>query len=180
MHATLVTHANGVWAFRWNPPPGVGAITVPGNSSPLPAWTAVGAAGRAVMTGPVIGWHTTSTGASGYVADGLAWSEPPGRYDAQVTLSATGPVNVEVWNDTGNTLLARQTTPATTGIQTVTLGVDAAASRASTYSGWGLFRDLFVPPSGQRLEVRVWSPGGELVNVYSAELTSAATGPAQP
>jgi hypothetical protein len=182
MHATLVTDANGVWAFRWNPPAGVDTMTVPGNSSPLPAWTAAGAAGRAVMTGPVIGWHTTSTGARGYVADGLAWPEPLGRYDAQVTLSATAPVNVEVWNDTSNTLLARQIIMATTGIQTVTLPMDAAAaSRASTHSGWGPFRGLFAPPpSGQRLEVRVWSAGGEVVNVYSAELTSAATGPAQP
>jgi predicted membrane protein DUF2079 len=182
MHATLVTQANGVWAFRWNPPAGVDTITVPGNSSPLPAWTAAGAAGRAVMTGPVIGWHSTSTGASGYVTDGLAWQEPAGRYDAQVTLSATGPVNVEVWNDTSNMLLARQTVTATTGIQTLTLPVDAAtASRASTNSGWGPFSGLFLPPPpGQRLEVRVWSAGGAVVNVYSAELTGAATGPAQP
>jgi Predicted membrane protein (DUF2079) len=182
IHATLVTHANDVWAFRWNPPPGVDTITVPGNSSPLPAWAAAGVAGRAVMIGPTIGWHVTSTGASGYITDGLAWSEPPGRYDAQVTLSATEPVNVEVWNDTSNTLLARQTITATTGIQTVTLPVDAAADAGvSTTSGWGPFRDLFVPPpSGQRLEVRVWSAGGDLVNVYSAELTSATTDPAQP
>ncbi len=27
LHATLVTHANGVWAFRWRPPPGVNSIT---------------------------------------------------------------------------------------------------------------------------------------------------------
>ena len=182
LHATLVTHANGVWAFRWNPPRGVDTFTIPGNSSPLPAWAAAGAAGRAIMTGPVIGWHTASTGARGYVTDGLAWSEPPGRYDAQVTLSATRPVNVEVWNDTSNTLLARQIIMATTGIQTVTLPVDAAAAaRTSTHSGWGPFRGLFVPPpSGQRLEVRVWSAGGDVVNVYSAELTSATAGPAQP
>ena len=72
IHATLVTHANDVWAFRWNPPPGVDTITVPGNSSPLPAWAAAGVAGRAVMIGPTIGWHVTSTGASGYITDGLA------------------------------------------------------------------------------------------------------------
>ena len=57
----------------------------------------------------------------------------------------------------------------------------AAAARTSTHSGWGPFRGLFVPPpSGQRLEVRVWSAGGDVVNVYSAELTSATAGPAQP
>ena len=47
---------------------------------------------------------------------------------------------------------------------------------ASPYSGWGPFRAKFVPPpSGQRLEVRVWSPGGGTVNVYRAELTRART-----
>ncbi len=29
LHAVLVAHAHGVWAFRWRPPPGTHAITVP-------------------------------------------------------------------------------------------------------------------------------------------------------
>ena len=29
LHAVLVAHANGVWAFRWRPPPGTYTITVP-------------------------------------------------------------------------------------------------------------------------------------------------------
>ena len=29
LHATLVAHANGVWAFRWRPPPGVHSVVVP-------------------------------------------------------------------------------------------------------------------------------------------------------
>ena len=174
MHATLVTHANGVWAFRWRPPPGLRTITVPGESTPLAAWAAVGAAGRAVMAGRVAAWHVTSAGGHGYVADGLAWQEPPGLYNAFVTLSATAPVNVEIWNDTGGTLLARRSIPATAGVQTVAVPVDAATSYdAGAYSGWGPFRGDFLPPlSGNRLEVRVWSPGGGAVNVYSAELVS--------
>lgn len=172
LHATLVTHAHGVWAFRWRPPPWAHAIIVPAGSAPLPAWAAPGAAGRDVMSGPVIDWHVTSTGGRGYVADGLAWLRPPGRYRAFVTLSAAGPVNVEVWDDTGGRLLARRSIPATAGVESVALPVDAATSyRASAYSGWGPFRAEFVqPPPGQRLEVRVWSPGGGRVNVYSAEL----------
>jgi hypothetical protein len=172
LHATLVTHANGVWAFRWRPPTGVHTMTVPDGSNPIPAGAASGAAGRDVMAGPVAGWHATSTGGEGYVADGIAWQQPPGRYTALVTLSATGPVNVEVWNDTGDTLLARRSLPGTTGIESVVLPVDAtAAYRASVYSGWGPFRADFVPPpAGERLEVRVWSPGSEAVNVYSARL----------
>jgi hypothetical protein len=56
------------------------------------------------------------------------------------------------------------------------LSVDATtAYQARVYSGWGPFRADFVPPPrGERLEVRVWSPGGEMVNVYSAELVNAS------
>ena len=89
-----------------------------------------------------------------------------------MTLSATGPVNVEVWDDNGDVLLARRSIPATAGVKSITLPVNATTGYpASVYSGWGPFRATFVPPpSGQRLEVRVWSPGGESVNVYRAEL----------
>jgi hypothetical protein len=178
LHATLVTHANGVWAFRWTPPPGVSEITVPGNSSPLPAWAAEGttpAAGQAVMTGSVTDWHMAVTGARGYVADGLEWLESPGRYSAAVTLSSSIPVNVEAWDDTNNTLLARRTITPTDGIEQVVLPVDVPnAPDANVYSGWGPFRATFRPtPQGQRLEVRVWSPGGGAVNVYSADLSPA-------
>jgi hypothetical protein len=163
-----------VWAFRWGPSPGVHSITVPGDSVPLAAWTTPGAAGRAVMAGPIADWHVRSTGGPGYVADGLAWQEWPGRYQAFVTLSATGPVNVEVWNDTGDTLLARRSLPATTGVETIALPVAATtAYDAGAYSGWGPFRGEFLPPLwGNRLEIRVWSPGTGTVNVYRAELVS--------
>jgi hypothetical protein len=177
-HATLVTHANGVWAFRWRPPPWVHSITTPNEMTPQPAWAAPlarGTAGRDVFTGPMDTWRVTSAGGRGYVADGIAWQKPPGRYRALVSLSTTGPVNVEVWNDTGNVLLARKSVPATAGTESVTVPVDATtAYPAVAYSGWGPFRADFVPPPpGQRLEVRVWSPGGHLVNVYRAALTRA-------
>lgn len=178
LHATLVTHANDVWAFLLKPPPGMRRITVPDGSAPLPAWAAAGAAGLPVLAGQVSGWHMTATGAKGYVADGLEWLEQPGLYSAEVTLSAAGPVNVEVWDDTSDTLLARRMIPETSGTQQVVIPVVAPdAPNATVYSGWGPFRANFVsPPPGQRLEVRVWSPGGAAVNVYSADL-AAGPGP---
>jgi len=174
LHATLLTHANGVWAFRLTPPPGIHQVTVPGVSSPLPAWAAAGVAGLPVLVGPVSGWHMTATGAKGYVADGIEWLEQPGLYNVTVTLSAAGPVNVEVWDDTSGALLARRLIPKTSGIQQIAMPVAAPDTRASgVYPGWGPFRaDFMNPPPGQRLEVRVWSPGGEAVNVYSADLTA--------
>jgi hypothetical protein len=36
LHAALVIHANGVWAFRWTPPPGISQITVRGGGPPRP------------------------------------------------------------------------------------------------------------------------------------------------
>lgn len=172
LHATLVTHANGVWAFRYRPPAGVREVIVP-HGDLIPAWTEPGATGRAVMSGPVSAWHVSATGKKGYVSDRLEWLRPVGHYRASVTLSASGPVNIEVWNDNGNLLLARRDLPGTTGVRTFSMPVDAPTYfRPYTYSGWGPFRAIFLPPPvGQRLEVRVWSPGGEAVNVYRASLT---------
>jgi hypothetical protein len=174
LHATLVAHGHGVWAFRWRPPPGVRTLRIPDGSAGLPAWAAPGAA-RAVLAGPPSSWHAASSGAAGYVADGLAWQEPVGRYQAAVTLSASGPVNVEVWNDNGGVLLVRRTVPAATGEQTETVPVAVPVRYpARSYSGWGPFRAEFVPPPpGQRLEIRVWAPRGTAVSVYQARLIPA-------
>jgi hypothetical protein len=122
-----------------------------------------------------------ATGGEGYVSNGMEWQEPPGRYRAEVTLSvsalaASAPVRVEVWDNNTSTLLAQRSIPSTNGIQEVVMPVTAPATPDSTvYGGWGPFRADFVPPPpGQCIEVRVWSPGGTAVNVYSADLTSAS------
>ena len=109
------------------------------------------------------------------MADELAWQEPAGHYRASVTLSASGPVNVEVWNDTGHILITRRAIPSTDGVESLTMPVDAATPyRGGVFRGWGLFRaDFTAPPPGERLEVRVWSPGHETVNVYRATLAKA-------
>jgi len=172
VHARLVTHVDGVWAFRWDSP-GPQAIPVTSGYGPLPAWASPGIAGRSVLTGPSSGWHTVATGARGYVIDGIQWQERLGSYVASVRLSASGPVNVEAWDDTGNVLLARRTVSAAKGVQDFTFPVPVARRYwAPGYGGWGPFRAEFVPPPpGQRIEIRVWSPGGETVNVYRASLT---------
>ena len=114
LHATLVTHGHGVWVFRWRPPAGTRQVDVPAVTAGVPAWATRGAAGKQVISGPVASWHDASTGRRGYVDDGLEWLLPAGRYQAAVRLSASGPVNVEVWDDTGNVLLARTTVPPRT------------------------------------------------------------------
>jgi hypothetical protein len=186
LHARLVTHANGVWAFQLTPPPGLTTVAIPGDSSPLPAWAGAGAASLPVLDGTASDWHMAATGREGYVADGIEWLEAPGQYRVEVTLSATAasgaPVNVEVWDDNGYTLLARQTVPRTSGIQQIVMPITAPAGpNASVFGGWGPFRAVFEPPPpGQRIEVRVWSPGEAAVNVYSAELTTASGSAVSP
>jgi hypothetical protein len=175
VHATREAAANGVYVYRWHPPAGVTTIRVPG-VAPIPAWTTPGAAGRIIQSGPLATWHVTSTGVKGYVIAGLAWQVQPRHYEATVRLSASGPVNVEVWDDNGKArLLARQVIPATGGTESVALPVNATARyRTSVFPGWGPFRaDFIAPPDGQHLEVRVWSPGGSTVNVYGASLKAA-------
>jgi hypothetical protein len=177
LRATLVTHANGVWVFRWRPPAGTTSVSIPSELSLLQAWTSVGAAGRAVLIGPVSYWYATATGARGYVTDLLAWQVPTGRYLAKVQLATSGPVNVEVWDDTGNVLLARQTIPDSGGPVNVSLPVNAlTVYQIHTFPGWGPFHaDLTPPPPGERLEVRVWSPGHTRAHVYGAELIPAGS-----
>jgi Predicted membrane protein (DUF2079) len=179
LNATLVTHANGVWAFRWFPPPNVHRIIVPNGLGPVRAWTHPGVAGLPVMTGPVPEWHLTSTGKPGYVSDGLEWRDRPGYYQASVSMSASGQVNLEVWNDNCDTLLARRTLPPSRSVETITLPVDATtACTASAFAGWGPFRaDFIQPPPGQTLEIRVWSPGSETVEVYRASLVPTSSQP---
>ena len=173
MHARLMTHANGVWAFRWRRPAGQHWVIVPDGTLGVPAWTAAGAGGRAATSGSVRDWHAGSTGREGYVSDGIEWLEPLGRYTVQVVLSATGPANVEVWDNNGRgALLTRRTITGAAGRLRVNLPVSISTPSESTvYSGWGPFSAHFVPPvPGQRIEVRVWTNGGTTVNVYSAQI----------
>lgn len=173
-HATVIAHADGVWAFRWVSLAGVNSIWMPGQPTELPAWVSPGSAGNDVIRGSVGSWHVQSNGREGYLTDGIAWEEPTGSYLASVVMSMTGPVNVEVWDDAGNVLLARRSVPAGDGIEKISLPVSAVtAYRAKVYSGWGPFRAEYPsPPASQRLEIRVWSPGGEKVNIYSAGLAA--------
>lgn len=174
LQGKLITHANGVWAFQVTPPPGIRSIEIPTSTAPLPAWAASGMAGRPVLDGPEATWHMAATGARGYVADGIQWQIHPGRYHVNVALSVSAPVNVELWDDTTNRIVTRRTIAQTDGVQQVALALTVpTAPDASVFSGWGPFRaDFVAPPTGQRIEVRVWSPGGVAVNVYSSDLTT--------
>lgn len=177
LHAALVSHGAGVWAFRWARPPGQTSVGVPEEAAAVPGWAAAGASGRADTSGTdTAGWSATSNGRRGYIADGMTWLEPPGSYAATVDLEPSAGTNVEVWDDNGAApqLLARRTMAASSEDQVVTMHVTAPLRSYRVFSGAGLFSARFVPaPPGQRIEIRVWSPSSGITRVYSASLKAA-------
>ena len=155
LHARMVTHANGVWVFDWHPPAGVTRVQVPG-LAPIPAWTTPGSGGRAVLDGQLGRWDVTSTGQRGYVVSGLAWRSGRGA-TGLLRLSSTGPVNVEIWDDNSNQLLARQMAPGTDGIERITVPVDATVpyrSPAVLLAG-----GRSAPTSSPRPRASAWNRG---------------------
>jgi hypothetical protein len=172
--AKLVLSGGGVWVFRWDPPPGATSVALSDNGPTEGAWGMASTTGIVVTTGPVDQWHVSATSTQpGYVEHGGYWREGIGSYEARVSLSTSGLVNVEVWNATGDVLLARRQLPATNGLSQVAIRFQVMRLyRPYLYRGWGPFRlDRPPPPAGNDVEVRVWSPGGLLVSVYSIGMT---------
>lgn len=168
MHATLVEHGHGVWVFRWNPPKNVTSFDIPSNRTTLPAWTAPGPVGTDVFLGRPENWLVASNGHPGYVVAQDYWRRSIGHYQADVSLSANIPVNVEVWNQTSDTLLARRQVPATNGLEAISFNFDLARlAPTKTVSGTGVFKIAPIAPApGNSIEIRVWTPGNGSVSVY--------------
>ncbi len=168
LHARLVAHGSDVWVFDLHRTPNLHWFRTGLSAPEIPGWLAVGPAGRPVLQGPESTWHAGSTGTRGYVVAYAYWGEKAGTYNARVTLNTSGPVNIEVWNTTSNQLVARRTPPPTNGIKTLDFSFYTGAQTPNlAYSGWGPFQILPNEPIDQNVfEVRVWSPGGEKVEVY--------------
>jgi Predicted membrane protein (DUF2079) len=162
----------GVWAFRWQPRPGTRALTFSARERALSAWGLNTDVGVPLTEGPVRTWRMAATGQAGYVVYGDYWRAPPGIYRAVVHLATSGAGVVEVWNATGNQLLARRTIPATDGPTTVvTTVVNRRRYPEHAFAGIGPFTSLPIAPSrNNALEVRVWTSRGSIVEVYSIAL----------
>lgn len=174
MHARLALHGHGVWVFEWIAPPGVHRVVLPGVPA-APPWSFPGPAGVPVVTGPPSTWHLAANGRRGYVMAHDYWTEPAGFYTANLTLSTTAPVEVEVWNATGAALLARKIIATTAGLETVHVTVDANHYYPHHDArGFGPFRAQFPPPPrADEIEIRVWSFGAATVDVVHAALLRA-------
>lgn len=180
LHASLVDHSNGVWAFRWNRGNhstqfrSVGVSTSP---SKISAWTSLGGSGTAVVAGLPSDWYLASNGSRGYVLAHDYWREPPGLYEVIAQVASDVPINFEVWNVTGGKLLLRRSIPATNGRVTLNVVFDATHiyTDPAVFTGWGPFRAVFSSTSFNQFEVRVWTPGAGVVSVGSVQIQKIVT-----
>ena len=164
--ARLALAADGVVLVRLAAHPGETSVQIPRIVREVPAWALPGSVGQAVRTGPESSWHLMSRGARGYVLSGDYWREPAGSYVAVVDLSSPEPVTVEVWNDSRRVLLARRELPNASGPVVIPVSAQHVYPKRP-FQGWGPFStSLIPPPRGNRLEIRVWSPGGSTTEVW--------------
>jgi hypothetical protein len=174
LHATLIAHGAGVWAFRWHRPLAVHAVQFATQPPTLAAWTLPSVAGRYDLSGAEPSWRVFSNGSEGYLVYGDYWTEATGHYVATVALSTATPVNVEVWNATTNHLIVRWTVSSTNGQAAVVLPFDYSHSvlRPGGFAGFGPFsaRRQAPPSPLDELEIRVWTPAGGHTDVYTVGL----------
>jgi len=181
LRAPLIRFGAGIWVYRWRPRVGVRSVTLPEDPTFVPASGFAGPAGVSVEHGPPASWYAASTGERGYVVAGDYWRRLPGRYQGSVELASTGPVDLECWNASANRLLGRVTVPATTGRATASVPCSFHdLVRKSKVVGVPPFQVLApLPAPGNRLELRVWSPGGEQVSVFALWMSRAPATPAR-
>jgi hypothetical protein len=171
--ARLVTASHDVYVLRWQVPPGYRSVSL-GGGDKLDAWTTPGMATTSVRAGPERTWHLASNGRRGYALSGDYWREFSGSYLATIRILTTGPVNVEVWDDTVNRLLARTTTAGMSKTLDIQLPFRIESEKAGfVFQGTGAFRDLPIPQiPGDAIEVRVWTSGAAHVVIWSVALRS--------
>lgn len=167
----LVRHGGGVWVFRYSPKPEQHSVTLEASST-LPAWLLRSGVGKKMLYGPPTGWYVAASGKAGYVAYGDYYREPIGKYTASVYMSSSGPVTIQVWNATAGTLIAQRTVPSTDSPEAITFPL-SVTSLVPLHGQEGIapFSVQPIPPiPGNDIEIRVYTPGGAVVSVYSVRL----------
>ena len=126
----------------------------------------------------------TANGGVGYIVYGDYARLPVGSYQANVTLESSGPVSVEVWDADRSKLLSRREVPSTNGHVVVSVPFQAPRPLpVQRTAGTGPFRIVpITAPPNDRIEVRVFSPGGAYTSVNTIALdtvntTTSATAP---
>ncbi len=169
-NATLMFSAAGVYAFRVVSPTSATTLTL--QRGPKLAWVDPGSAGTPVTVGPQNQWYLSANGSTGYVLAYDYFREPAGSYRAVVRLVTEGPLNLEVWDNSTDTMLARQPLTATGAPMTIkeTFTLDKSVGD-NPYSGFGPWIIHPTPgPPGDQLEVRAYTETGAGVKIYSVTI----------
>jgi hypothetical protein len=181
----LVLEDEGIWVFRLS----VNArtvplkMTIPGLPSTLPAGLFETTVGTRVFAGSVQNWHIRSNGTAGALVFGDDWLERVGRYKAEVSFKSSGPVSIQVWNNTTNKMLAERDYRSTRGMVNAVMRVEVtrkdpvrASSPGALYLGFGPFHVDPIPAYvGNSLEIRVLVSSGVKASVYSVSMGPVAS-----
>jgi len=166
--ATMEYHKSGVYAFRVKPPL-ADSILVLKRGSDL-AWVNPGSAGTPITKGPESKWHLSSKGETGYAMSYDYFRLLPGKYKALIDLETRGPLIVEVWDNSINTMLVRQNLTSTGGRSTITMPfslINVVGDKPFAGYGWWVIKPTPGPP-GDQIEIRAFTPLGLDLKIYTA------------
>ena len=173
LHAQLMEDRSGIFALRWHPPRGTVAVKVP-SASTLPVGSLANYAGRARERVDVLGPNrvVVSNGKSGYIVAQDYWREEVGHFVASASLSCTGRVSVQVWNDTSNRLVGQEIVDTHGNRKTVEVPFTVAClAPPDVYPGFWPFRiKPLPPPPGNTFEIRIAGSSDSGARVYLVSL----------
>jgi hypothetical protein len=174
LHGRLLVQQAGVWLFELHRTSGVTTVVMPERVTTLPAWIGRTVTGTKVLVGPVDSWHVAQQQEGpGYLLRAIKWQEQPGTYAMTTTIDNRSPVDIEVWDASTDMLLSRRHVGPSDGDVTVRTEVTVTQEQhGQPYSGVGPLRfQPTRPPPGDRIEIRIVTPGTAPVSVYDVELT---------
>ncbi|MGH9046226.1 MAG: DUF2079 domain-containing protein [Acidimicrobiales bacterium] len=177
LHAHLLVHRAGVWAFRLHRTRALHSVVLAEHVTSLPAWIGHSDTGTLVLAGPVASWHVAqSVGRRGDLLSGIIWDEVPGNYELTTTVDNRSAVELEVWDASTKTVLTRQHLGAVSYLRTVRTRVRVRNEvQTQAFTGFGPFTFLPTRPQlGDHIEVRILSPGTRPVDLYSLGLQRRA------
>lgn len=175
--AVPLFHREDVWVLRWQPPKGVRSLQLEGASAGLPAWFLNSSAGRQVLDGPISSWHVETTGRAGNVIAGDYWSLTGGHYSASVSISGTGPLELEAVNVGTGQVIASQPLQLTQ-VGRITANLSFALPRTSStvgepVLGKGIFGYVVAAaPPTDVVEIRLSAEASTAAQIYSVGLQS--------
>lgn len=181
--ARLRTLPGGVLWVSWQPPAEARSLRLRSDVRVLAPILAAAPDTASRLDREIPGGAVVPPARGGFAREGLvSWIPANTEGEAVVRLDASGPVEVQVFDDRTGRLVSLLRPPATLGWQTIV--VPFRAPRFELPSGFsdgvGLWRTtLLPPPRVDPMEVRVWSPptAGADVAVSSAWIGPARAAP---